>query len=474
VRVGAVSADPGSARPRPFATILARPWLLAFLPVNAATAAFGLSLQLLLILKGHDALLTWALASTLFNCAIIVSSVLWGYLSDRYPLRRRFLLVNYVGFALAYLALDLLTSRTALLVLYTAVGVLTPAGVSASNLLILERFSEGERAVAYGSFQEISILGSIVGGVIGFFWLESGLVLRPILFLLAGLALASAAIVWFGVQDPPRPAKVIEVAQDAVGLASRIRHSVSIRVVVPFFPRRPMFRRESWRRLLWRFRQGRYHELPLIFAAMLLFNLSANLFNISYTFYLSSIGVAFSAIFLVNVSNNVAQGVLFPFTGTLSNRSGADRVVRLASLVRGFGYLAVGLFTFVPSLLGRAAFAGNAAVYALVGGAIAFYSTASSLILFRALRNRDAGSLLGINSALGGVAAVVGAFLSGLLSVYGSYRLTFLVATVTLLASLPLWVGSDLAFAKRRFGPAIPSNLRSSRDAVSSAATRSD
>ena len=437
--------------PRRLASILARPWLVAFLPINAATAAFGLSLQLL-ILGAHGSVIQWALAATVFNGALIVSSIVWGYLADRYPLRRRFLLINYLGFAVIYAALFFLTSFNELIILYTLVGVLTPAGVSASNLLILEQFSETERPTAYASFQEISILGSILGGLVGFFWLEANEMLRPLLFVLAGLAVTSAIIVWFGVKDSPRPLRGVETTRDASGLLSRLRHSVALRSTVPFFPPFPQFQpgviRRAWRRV----REEARHEIPLIFAATLLFNLSANLFNVSYTFYLAAVGISFAGIFLVNVSNNVAQSIFYPLSGSLSKRGGADRLVRLSSLLRMFGYLIVAGFTFDHYFGGALAFGANAAVYAILGAAIALYSTASSLVLFRTLHARDAGSLLGLNSALGGVAAIVGAFLSGVLSYYGSYRLTFLVAALGLLASLPLWAASDAAYIRRRLG----------------------
>ncbi len=421
------------------------------MPINAATAAFGLSLQLL-ILGAHGSVIQWALAATVFNGALIVSSIVWGYLADRYPLRRRFLLINYLGFAVIYAALFFLTSFNELIILYTLVGVLTPAGVSASNLLILEQFSETERPTAYASFQEISILGSILGGLVGFFWLEANEMLRPLLFVLAGLALTSAIIVWFGVKDSPRPLRGVETTRDASGLLSRLRHSVALRSTVPFFPPFPQLQpgviRRAWRRV----REEARHEIPLIFAATLLFNLSANLFNVSYTFYLAAVGISFAGIFLVNVSNNVAQSIFYPLSGSLSKRGGADRLVRLSSLLRMFGYLIVAGFTFDHYFGGALAFGANAAVYAILGAAIALYSTASSLVLFRTLHARDAGSLLGLNSALGGVAAIVGAFLSGVLSYYGSYRLTFLVAALGLLASLPLWAASDAAYIRRRLG----------------------
>jgi MFS family permease len=437
--------------PRRWASILARPWLIAFLPINAATAAFGLSLQLL-ILGAHGSVIEWALAATVFNGALIVSSIVWGYLSDRYPLRRRFLLINYLGFAAIYAALYFLTSFNELILLYTVVGVLTPAGVSASNLLILEQFSERERPTAYASFQEISIFGSILGGLVGFFWLEADEMLRPLLFVLAGFSLASAVIVWRGVKDSPRPIRPSEAAHDAAGLLSRLRHSVALRLTVPFIPPFPQFQpgvvHRAWRRV----REEARHEIPLIFAASLLFSLSANLFNVSYTFYLAAVGVSFAGIFLVNVSNSVTQAIFFPLSGSVSQRGGADRLVRASSLLRGIGYLIVVAFTFDRFFGGAFAFGANVLVYAILGAAIALYTTASSLVLFRTLHARDAGSLLGLSSALGGVAAISGAFLSGVLSYYGSYRLTFLVAAIGLLASLPLWASADAAYIRRRMG----------------------
>lgn len=446
-----MNGSSGEGQPRRWASVLARPWLLAFLPINAATAAFGLSLQLF-ILGAHGTVIEWALAATVFNGALIVSSIVWGYLSDRYPLRRRFLLINYLGFAGIYAALFFLTSFNELILLYTLVGILTPAGVSASNLLLLEQFSEGERPTAYASFQEISILGSILGGLLGFFWLQANELLRPLLFVLAAFALASAVVVWRGVRDSRPAAHPADVVHDPAGLLSRLRHSVALRSTVPFFPPFPHLQpglvHRAWRRA----REEASHEIPLIFGASFLFNLSSTLFNVSYTFYLAAVGISFAGIFLVNVSNNVAQSILFPLSGSLSKRGGADRLVRVSSLLRGIGYLIVVGFTFDRLFGGSLAFEANLLIYAILGGAIALYSTASSLVLFRTLHERDAGSLLGLSSALGGVAAIGGAFLSGVLSYYGSYRLTFLVAAVGLLASLPLWAAADAAYVRRRMG----------------------
>jgi MFS family permease len=429
--------------------IVARPWLLGFVPINAATSGFGVVLPLLILIPLHGTWADVAIAATLFNTAVILSSVVWGHLSDRYPLRRAFLVLNFAGYAALYAVLADVRSLPTLYLVYAVIGFIAPAGTSASNLLILEKFSENERPNAYASFQEMSIFGSLIGLLIGFFWTLHGDQLLTLLYVLAGLAVTSAFAAWFGISEPKRTLTTLHVAKHEASLVSRIRESVAFRIPIPFFPKRP---RPTWDGLA-RFRRWAreelHHELPLILAASFLFNLSANLYNISYTPYLYSAGLAASSIFLVNLSNSAAQTFVFPFTGTLSNRVGPDRLVQRASYIRSLGYLATAGFTFVI-FTHPATFEANVVVFGVLGGAIAVYTTASSLMLFRSLAGRDAGSLLGVNSALGGVAAIAGAGLSGVLSVYGSYRLVFLVAGAALLVSLPLWTAASVAWVRRR------------------------
>ncbi|HLM91277.1 MAG TPA: MFS transporter [Thermoplasmata archaeon] len=429
--------------------LVARPWLLGFVPINAATAGFGVVLPLLILIPLHGTWADVAIAATMFNSAVILSSVAWGHLSDKYPLRRLFLVINFAGYGLLYLALTQTTTLVELYAIYAVIGVVSPAGASASNLLILEKFTEAERPNAYASFQEMSMIGSIAGLLIGYFWTVANDALLSLLYLLAALAAASAVAIWFGVKDPTRVLTTAHVAGHSESLFSRIRESTALRIPIPFFPIRPSLARGALRRLRTWARAELHHELPLIFIASFLFNLSANLYNISYTPYLYSAGLAASSIFLVNLSNNFAQTLVFPISGGLATRFGADRLVQRASYLRSLGYLATAGFTFV--LFARSGvFEANLLIFGILGAAIAVYTTASSLMLFRGLEGRDAGSLLGVNSALGGVAAVTGAGLSGILATFGSFRLVFLVSAGALLVSLPLWSAASVAYLRRK------------------------
>jgi MFS family permease len=430
--------------------LLARPWLLAFVPINAAASGFGVALPLLILITLHGSWADVALAATLYNAAVILMSVVWGRLSDKYPVRRTFLVINFAGYGVLYLLLAGVHSLTALYLLYALIGAVAPAGASASNLLILEKFTDGERPNAYASYQEMSMFGSIAGILIGYFWTLASDALLNLLFLLAALAFVSAVAVWFGIREAPRKLGTEHVVRHPESLLSRLRELTTYRLTIPFFPTGVSLRRGAWSRFRKWARAELHHELPLIMIASFLFNLSGNLFNISYTPYLYSAGLAASAIFLVNLSNNFAAMLIFPFTGGLSTRSGPDRLVQRATYLRALGYLATAGYTFV-AFSEPQAYDANLAVYGLLGAAIAVYSTASTLILYRGLVGRDAGSLIGVNNALGGAAAVGGAALSGFLALFGSFRLVFLVSSGLLLVSLPLWTAASVAYTRRRY-----------------------
>lgn len=297
------------------------------------------------------------------------------------------------------------------------------------------------------------MIGSVGGLLVGYFWTLANDALLSLLYVLAALAAVSAVAIWAGIREAHRPLTTAHVARHPESLASRLRISSSFHISIPFFPKRPALGKRPFARFRTWARSEIHHELPLVMAAMFLFNLSSNLFNISYTPYLYSIGLGVAAIFLVNFSNNFAQVLLFPVSGRLSNRFGPDSLVRWSTYVRSLGYLATAGFTFVIFVHGGS-FAANLLVFGVLGGAIAIYTTASSLILFRGVAGRDAGGLLGVNSSLGGAAAVLGAILAGVLSVFGSYRLVFLVAAGALLVSVPLWTAAGVAYYRRRHGPA--------------------
>jgi MFS family permease len=429
-------------------SIVARPWLLVFLPVNAASSAFSVALPLLILFTLHAGVLQVSLAATFYSMALVPASLLWGAICDRWKVRAPLLLLNSVAFAAVFVVLAALPSLAVLLAVYTLYGFIAPSSAAASNLLILERFSADERPTAYASFSELSILGGVSGILIGFAWTArfgGGSGLLGLLYIAAALSAASAVGVALFVRDAPRKHSRLSLLHLPEALAARL-HSF-----IPFFPHLParpfLPRAARW------LREEATHEVPLMLVGGFLFNLGSNLFNTSYTPYLASsaVGIGTSGIFLVNLSNNAAQAVVYPSSGRASQGGAAGSVVGISLWARGAGYGLVALFAFVPLAIwaGSSGLVTNLIVFAVVGMSYAYFSTSSSLLLFRSFEGRSAGSLLGANSAIAGVAAVLGAAGSGVVSHLLGFGATFLLAAIGMAAAVPVWAASGRAYRRR-------------------------
>ncbi len=427
---------------------------MVFIPINAASAGFSVILPLLILITLRGNILEVALAQTLYNSALIPAAMVWGFVADRFQTRAPLLVLNYAAFGVVFLLLGSYPSFGALLVIYTVYGFVAPSSAAASNLLILERFPAGSRASAFASFSELSVVGNILGLLAGFFWLlghGSGGTVVSFLYVTAALAFLSAVGVAVFIRDPVHRLSRETIVRIPESLAVRLRHNI------PFFLfRRP---RVSWvRRSAQWLRREATHEVPLILLAGFLFSTATNLFNTSYIPYLQEARLTAASIFLVNLANNVGQAIVLPLTAGACQGNRMERVVVRATWTRTAGYVAVAGLAVFPILITRLArgdvLGTNLVAYGVLGVGAAFYGTASSLLLFRSLGRRNPGSLLGANSALGGLAAVLGAAASGVLSFRFGYGMTFGTSATVMAVSVPVWYLAIRSFRERANGEA--------------------
>jgi MFS family permease len=103
-------------------------------------------------------------------------------------------------------------------------------------------------------------------------------------------------------------------------------------------------------------------------------------------------------------------------------------------LLRGWSYLGVGAAALflsgpifvIPALL----------LYPIAGGlAFAIYYTSANTMMFTTVRSKSAGAALGVYSAVVGIASMAGSFVSGFVSVYSGYYVTFILSGVFLFAA---------------------------------------
>jgi predicted MFS family arabinose efflux permease len=104
-------------------------------------------------------------------------------------------------------------------------------------------------------------------------------------------------------------------------------------------------------------------------------------------------------------------------------------------LLRGGSYVALGasiLFVAGPLFIGPAL-----VFYPLASGiAFALYYTSSNTMMFNTVQGRNPGAALGVYSAVVGIAAMAGSFISGFISVYLGFYTTFVLAGILLFAAV--------------------------------------
>ena len=70
------------------------------------------------------------------------------------------------------------------------------------------------------------------------------------------------------------------------------------------------------------------------------------------------------------------------------------------------------------------------------GVAFAVYYTSSNTMMFTTVQSKSAGAALGVYSAVVGISAMGGSFVSGFISVYTGYYTTFILSGVLLFAAV--------------------------------------
>jgi predicted MFS family arabinose efflux permease len=103
-------------------------------------------------------------------------------------------------------------------------------------------------------------------------------------------------------------------------------------------------------------------------------------------------------------------------------------------LLRGACYVLIGVF--VVLLSGQVYIVPALLLYPLAAGvAFVAYYTASNTMMFNMVQGRNPGSTLGVYSAVVGFATLTGSLLSGFVSVYSGFDVTFISAAALLFAA---------------------------------------
>lgn len=405
-------------------------WVYSTLPIALATGPLSTLVTLYLIqLNGLTLGTIYAsLAAAVYNGVGIPAAIFWGFATDRVHRRRLMVLSSYalIGLILVSFYFDQTTAGT--IARYSVISFVSVASATPLNLLIMETETKNRWAEAFARLSMVSSVGTVIGLVLGTVWTDVLPKQLTLLFIPLGLfGLASAGLVVIMITEPTFIFERETVALRKPSFFSRLLTNPVFFLNIP--------RASDFRRVFRGLRSSMTSYVPLFYISTILFYFSSGLFNTVFVPAMQKHLLSDNEIFSVILAGMVTQTLAFQLAGKYISERPLMTTSIQGLLLRGWCYVLMG--AAVLFFAGNTFFAEALILYSLASGlAFAFYYTSSNTMMFNTVQGKNAGSALGVYSAVVGIAGTVGALLSGFVSIYMGFYTTFVVAGILLFSAV--------------------------------------
>lgn len=405
-------------------------WLYSVLPVSMATGPLGTVVALYLVELNGPTLGTIyvSLASAIYNGISIPAALIWGMTIDRLQRRKALIAVGYALTSAALISFYFVASTQGIIVIYSVVSFVSFASATPLNLLIMETEQKSKWPSTFARLSMVSSVGNVAGLLLSTVWtdiLPSKLIL---LFIPMGvLSMLSTILSLAMISEPAFVLERETVVRRRPSFFSRL---LTNPIFFLFFPSASDFRR-AFRGL----RSSLTRQVPLFYISTVLFYASSGLFNTSFIPAMHVFSMPDQQVFGVILAGMAVQTLAFRGAGRFIGARSLISTSIQGLMLRGWSYVGIGaaaLFLtgpvfMVPALL----------LYPLAGGiAFAIYYTSANTMMFTTVQSKSAGAALGVYSAVVGISAMVGALVSGFISVELGYSSTFIISGILLFAAV--------------------------------------
>ncbi len=404
-------------------------WLSVVIPVSALSS--GLSVLIpLMILSSKGNVFNVGFVITLYTLVGIPASLFWGRLTDKLRNIRLFVLFSIISIFPELIILYFISNYKVIIISYALYSFLATAASPSLNILVIGRRRNSSLSSYFSLYSIFIIIGGIFGMLPGLL-IDSKYLYLYLLFLIF-VNFISFILAFRFIR--PEFNKLMENRRIV-----HINRSFSILNMLTttqfLITSHRLIHKLSF--IIENRKSRMIYEFLLVIS---IFELGIYLFNTSYIPFLYHYSLDYSQIFLINIFNLIGQTIVYLIL-IKYRRSVIGFYYRLATLLRGSSYFIAFLpVLFLPSIL----FQINLIAYFIAGFSYALWNVASSVILYSFIRGKHAANYLGIWTAALGFSGVIGAFLSGIISLYLGYELTFIVSIIITLMS-------SFMFSEKRF-----------------------
>lgn len=412
-------------------------WLYGWALGYASVGAASLLIPLYALSLGGGALLVGVLASTA-ALAGVPGAILWGRLAARTERRRPFVLVALALTALVLAVTPAIDAAWSLVVANSALWFVVSAAAPVLNLIVVANVPESAWESHIGRLNAYQGYGWVAGLVVGTVWTAlASAVFGPVraqellFLLLAAIAAAGFAVVRLRY---PEPADIsterFRRVYRRLGIAPTTGRLMR---AVPIGPGR----------IYWALTDIRQEGIANLRTPLWAYLGAVGVFSVGFAVfwapapaYLTAVGFADTAVFVLFLAANVGSAVCYDRVGSLSARFGSGRTQLGALLARAAFFPAVAA---VGGLVGGYALAALFVAIGITWAVIAVTATGTVARVVPASRRAEA---FGLYTAAVGVGTSMGSVLGGALAVRTTYAFTFAAAGVIVLVGAVLVVVS--------------------------------
>ncbi len=403
-------------------------WLYAIIPFYAIQSCIGTYVTLRILDLGGS-VISVSLASSAFNMVLIPSAFLGGRIADYIGKRRPLLALSAIGQLLTLSLIAISADVNLMIGLYAVYSFFSSLSPTVFSLLLMDTVSKENLSEGSVFSYKYMIYGSLTGNALGFIVLTmlplTAVALLPVTF--SSILLVLSLLIVKDTKRGPSERHAIAMSPDA--LITRLSHLPVIVLKTP--------KLQDVRNVVRDARGAVTRDIPLIMVTNALFFLGANLFFTSYTPFLKGNSLSYLEITGLNIFITCINGLasMQKFSG-FSKKGDPGMVVEFLSL-RAIAFL----FAAIESLyfFGHDVLYVTLLLYLLIGMAYTNITIGMNALLYRLLPKEGQGQTLGLYSAIGSVAMFLGSFLSGNISYFFGYPVTFLFSSIALFGAASLF-----------------------------------
>jgi MFS family permease len=308
---------------------------------------------------------------------------------------------------------------------YSVFSFISAASPTPLNLLIMETEPKNKWADSFAKLSLASGIGNTVGLVLCTFWVQA-LPLIQLSVPFSILSLISAALALIMIREPEFVLERETIVLRKPSFYSRLLALPLMFLSIP--------KASDFKRIFRGLRYGVTSYVPLLYLSIVFFYLSSGIFNTSYVPALSSFSLTEGEIFALILFGMVVQTLSFQYAGKYITKRSLAWVTSAGLLLRAVSYVGSGVFAV---FLAQPLYVIPALVLYPLGAGLAFaiFYIASNTMVFNSVKKGNPGSVLGVYSAIVGLATFTGSILSGFTSVYLGFDSTFIAAGLLLVLS---------------------------------------